>query len=165
MNDLCMIIKKTVKLNFMDMRNSIQTYRRESLCCGVPCWRWIYHAIHSADRYFINPSDYKEPAFHREGMDDLNIPCDAVLSDEQLMFFLDRVEQKTYDYLNSLTDDMLNIKPEGCEYTRMDLILKQIRHLAIHIGMINGQTLLESEGFMRGYLKWQNQLIKDQEIK
>ena len=81
------------------------------------------------------------------------------------MFFLDRVEQKTYDYLDSLTDDMLNIKPEGCEYTRMDLILKQIRHLAIHIGMINGQTLLESEGFMRGYLKWQNQLIKDHEIK
>ena len=66
MNDLCMIIKEVVKPNFLNIRTSIQTYDRDALCYGAPCWRWAYHALHSADKWFINPADYTEPSFHVE---------------------------------------------------------------------------------------------------
>ena len=58
MRQLCDIIKETVIPNFMNIRTSLRTYDRDALCCGAPCWRWAYHAIHSADKWFINPNDY-----------------------------------------------------------------------------------------------------------
>ncbi len=59
------------------------------------------------------------------------------------MNYLDNIEKKTYDYLDSLSDDMLYEKPEGSRYTRMELILRQFRHISFHTGMLNGQTILE----------------------
>ena len=44
-------------------------------------------------------------------------------------------------YLDSLTDDELNDCPENCEYTRLELILMQFRHISVHTGMLNGQTI------------------------
>ena len=127
MNELCRIIKETVVPNFLNIRTSLRTYDRDAICCGAPCWRWAYHAIHSADKWFINPNDYEEPAFHEEGMDNPDNPTSVVLSDEQLIEYLDAVEKKTLDYLDTLTDDMLYEKPEGCRYTRMELVLRQVR--------------------------------------
>ena len=49
-NTLCMIIKDTVTPNFLNIRTSLRTYDRDALCCGAPCWRWAYHALHSADK-------------------------------------------------------------------------------------------------------------------
>lgn len=147
MNGLCMIIKDVVKPNFLNIRTSIQTYDRDATCYGAPCWRWVYHALHSADKWFINPNGYNEPPFHVEGMDDPEKPCDAVLTDEQLLMYLDQVEKKTYDYLDTLTDDMLYECPEGCRYTRMELILRQFRHISFHTGMLNGQTILQTGEF------------------
>ena len=118
MNELCLIIKDMVKPNFLNIRTSIQTYDRDALCCGSPCWRWVYHALHSADKWFINPFDYEEPTFHEEGMDDPDKRCSTILTDEELINYLDSIEQKTLDYLDSLTDDMLYEKPEQCRYTR-----------------------------------------------
>ncbi len=147
MNQLCMIIKEMTKPNFLNIKTSIQSYDRDALCCGAPCWRWVYHALHSADKWFINPFVYEEPAFHQEGMDDPEKPCTVVLSDEQLLDYLHRIEEKTYEYLDSLTDDMLYEKPEQCRYTRMELVLRQFRHLSFHTGMLNGQTALATGQF------------------
>ena len=80
-------------------------------------------------------------------MDDPEKPCDKVLSDQELLDYLDGIEQKTYDYLDSLTDEELKEKPEGCRYTRMELILRQFRHISFHTGMLNGQTILEKGEF------------------
>ena len=104
MNELCMIIKDTVKPNFLNIRTSIQTYDRDALCCGSPCWRWAYHALHSADKWFINPFVYEEPSFHEDGMDNPDNPTSVVLSDEDLLSYLDQIEKKTMEYLDSLTD-------------------------------------------------------------
>lgn len=147
MNDLCMIIKEVVKPNFLNIRTAIQTYNRDAICYEAPCWRWVYHALHSADKWFINPFDYEEPEFHVEGMDDPEKPCDAILSDDELLNYLDAIEKKTYDYLDSLSDDLLYEKPEGSRYTRMELILRQFRHISFHTGMLNGQTILEKGEF------------------
>jgi hypothetical protein len=147
MRELCEIIKETVKPNFLNIRTSIQTYDRDAVLYGAPCWRWVYHALHSADKWFVNPFDYTEPEFHEEGLDDPEKTCSRVLSDRELLEYLDGIEQKTYDYLDSLTDEDLKEKPEGCRYTRMELILRQFRHISFHTGMLNGQTILEKGEF------------------
>lgn len=51
------------------------------------------------------------------------------------------------DYLDTLTDDMLYEKPENCRFTRMELILRQFRHISFHTGMLNGQTALATGQF------------------
>ena len=124
MNDLVMIIKHTVVPNFLNIRTSIKAYDRDALCCGAPCWRWVYHALHSADKWFINPNDYEEPAFHEEGMDNPDNPTSVVLSDEQL-----------------------HECPENCRFTRMELVLRQYRHLSFHTGMLNGQVAVNTGKF------------------
>ena len=93
-NTLCMIIKDTVKPNFLNIRTSIKAYDRDSLCCGAPCWRWVYHALHSADKWFFNPAVYDEPSFHEEGMDNPDNPTSVILTDEQLLAYLDQIEDK-----------------------------------------------------------------------
>lgn len=147
MNELCMIIRDMVKPNFLNFRSSLHTYDRDALCCGAPCWRWAYHALHSADKWFINPAVYEEPDFHEEGMDNPDNPCSRVLTDEELFAYLDRIEEKTYAYLDSLTDEMLYEKPERCIHTRMELVLRQFRHLSFHTGMLNGQTAVATGKF------------------
>ncbi len=147
MNDLIKIIKETVKPNFLNIRTSIKSYDRDALCVGVPCWRWVYHALHSADKWFINPFVYEEPIFHEDGMDNPDNPTNIVLSDEELLAYLDRIEAKTLSYLDSLTDEMLYEKPENCPYTRMELVLRQFRHLSFHTGMLNGQTAVATGMF------------------
>lgn len=117
MNKLCMIIKDMVKPNFVNIKTSVKTYDRNALCCGVQCWRWVYHALHSADKWFINPFDYKEPPFHEDGMDDPEKSCNVILSDKQLLDYLNSVEKKTLAYLDTLSDEMLYEKPENCPYT------------------------------------------------
>ena len=144
---LCEIIKNMVIPNFMNIGTSIKTYDRDALCCGAPCWRWAYHALHSADKWFINPCDYEEPCFHADGMDDPERPCKIVLSDQQLLDYLAAIQKKTLDYLDSLTDEMLYDKPDSCPYTRMELILRQFRHISFHTGMLNGQTAVLTNQF------------------
>ena len=80
-------------------------------------------------------------------MDNPDNPCSVVLTDEQLLDYLDGVEKKTMNYLDSLTDDMLYEKPENCRLTRMALVLRQYRHLSFHTGMLNGQTALATGQF------------------
>ena len=147
MRELVETIKKTVKPNFANIREALNTYNRDALCCDAPGWRWAYHTLHSADKWFINPYVYEEPSFHEVGMDNPYNPTNVVLSDEQLLEYLDSIEQKTYDYLDSLTDEMLYEKPENCPITRMQLVLMQFRHLSFHTGLLNGQTAVETGVF------------------
>ena len=42
---------------------------------------------------------------------------------------------------------MLYEKPENCRFTRMELVLRQYRHLSFHTGMLNGQTALATGKF------------------
>lgn len=140
MNELCEMIKKQTDANFLNLITAIKTYDRNAQVCGTPAWRFVYHTIHSADKWFFNPYIYDEPEFHEEGMDNPYAPCSTEFSDEQLLDYLDRVRRKTADYLGSLTDDRLGEYPEKCDMTRLELILMQFRHISTHIGMLNGLT-------------------------
>ena len=43
------MLKKQVLPNFINLETAIKTYDRNALVCGSPAWRYVYHAIHSAD--------------------------------------------------------------------------------------------------------------------
>ncbi len=141
MGFLCQIIKKQVLPNFINLETAIKTYDRNASVCGSPAWRYVYHTIHSADKWFFNPFVYSEPGFHEDGMDNPDNPCSVELSDRQLLEYLYAVRDKTLRYIDSLTDEMLGEKPENCPYTRFDLVLRQIRHISLHTGMLNGLTV------------------------
>lgn len=80
-------------------------------------------------------------------MDNPDNPTSVVLTDEQLLEYLDHVEKKTLDYLDTLTDDMLYDCPKNCRFTRMELVLRQYRHLSFHTGMLNGQVAVNTGRF------------------
>lgn len=141
MRTVCEMIKRQVIPNFLNLETAVRTYDRNAPVCGVPAWRYVYHTIHSSDKWFFNPFVYNEPEFHEPGMDNPDNPCTAVFDDDQLLEYLGRVRQKTIDYIASLDDEQLNECPEGCRYTRLELVLMQFRHISVHTGLLNGQTV------------------------
>ena len=52
-----------------NLETAIMTYDRNALVCGSPAWRYVYHTIHSADKWFFNPFVYTEPDFHEDSME------------------------------------------------------------------------------------------------
>ena len=148
---LCGIIKEQVLPNFINLETAIKTYDRNALVCSSPAWRYAYHTIHSADKWFIDPFVFTEPDIHEKGMDNPDNPCTAEISDEQLLDYLHAVKDKTLQYIDSLTDEMLSEKPENCPYTRMELVLRQFRHISLHTGMINGLTIEKTGKFPLTY--------------
>lgn len=128
-----------------NMRTAIQTCDMDYLLCGMPVWKHVYHTLHSCDKWFINPSGpYREPAFHKEGLNSLDIPGAEPLSRDILLGYLESVQKKVLLYLSGLSDDMLGQKPDGCRFTRMTLILGQIRHFNVHLGNINAATIIRT---------------------
>lgn len=147
MRKVCEMIKKQVAPNFINLETAIKTYDRNALVCGAPAWRYVYHTIHSADKWFFNPFVYDEPEFHEAGMDNPDNPCSVVMSDSELLRYLERVKRKTFDYIDFLDDEILNECPENCKYTRLELVLMQFRHISFHTGLLNGQTACLTDKF------------------
>ncbi len=147
MNTVCEMIKRQVIPNFINLETAIKTYDRNALVCGVPSWRYAYHTIHSADKWFFNPYKYSEPPFHENGMDNPDNPCSIELTDAELLDYLYKVKQKTLDYLDNICDELLNDRPANCQYTRLELIIMQFRHISIHTGMLNGLTIEKTGKF------------------
>lgn len=117
------------------------------LYCGMPCWKHIYHMLHSLDLWMINPRDkaFAEPPFHEKDMNNLDVVTEKSLTHGQINAYFSEVEKKIGGYLEGLSDDRLLEQPDGCEYTRFTLILAQFRHLHSHMGMIMG-FVIEATG-------------------
>jgi hypothetical protein len=56
------------------------------------------------------------------------------------MAYFEHVKNKIEAYFESLTAEALLQKPEGCEYTRLELILAQFRHQMWHVGLSSAIT-------------------------
>jgi hypothetical protein len=67
-----------------------------------------------------------------------------VLSRETLLDYYEQIQLKTMAYLQTLDDESLSQKPDGCRYARMALILGQYRHLYAHLGNINATTIIQT---------------------
>lgn len=67
------------------------------------------------------------------------------LSKEEIVSYLDSIEDKLRKYLSGLTDSRLLEYPPNCEYCRFTLILGQFRHLHSHMGMLMGFIIDDTE--------------------
>lgn len=108
--------------------------------CEMPCWKHIYHTLHSLDLWYINPRDktFQEPAIHEDGLNNLDLLSEKKLSREEIEDYFECIDRKIKEYTAGLTDEQLLEYPEDCEYCRFTLILAQFRHLHSHMGMIMG---------------------------
>lgn len=151
MEEIVRQIKNQQEINFINVRDQIEMADLETVFDGENHSRYVFHYLHSLDRFFINPCDYVyegEKLFgipeglsaidpSREGY--INAPS-IVISKKQLLDYLDYVHKKIDAYFETLTAAQLLETPEGCEYSRLELILAQFRHLMWHVGLSSGIT-------------------------
>jgi hypothetical protein len=145
-------IKTLTELMFHNLKISMDTSDWNTGICGAPAWRYIYHTIHSADKFFINPSTRfvePEPSFHITGLDWPDAPTDKTLDRETLNEYYEQVKSKVLIYLNTVNDARLSEIQEGCTNTRLGLIMEQFRHMYAHIGILNGITIVNTGKYPR----------------
>lgn len=135
-------IKKSTEIMFHNFYITLQTCNMDYVLCDMPVWKHCYHALHSCDRWFINPAIYDEPPFHEEGLNSLDYMGEKVLSKELLLSYFEDVKSKIMSYLDSLNDEDLYGFPEGYEHNRLECIIGQYRHFYAHLGNINATTII-----------------------
>ncbi len=146
---LAAIIREQTRRALWEIQNvigSIPNELWEREYCGMPCWKHVYHMLHSLDLWYINPRDraFKEPDLHEEGLNNLDLVSSKRLSREEIGGYFAQIEQKISGYLADLTDQELLQFPSDCEYCRFTLILAQFRHLHSHMGMIMGYIIADA---------------------
>lgn len=142
-NLLVEIIKEQTCRALWEVKNVIDCVPDElwnKAYCEMPCWKHIYHMLHSLDLWFINPKDkgYAEPDIHEIDLNSLEVRPGKYLSREEIDCYFADIDRKIKAYLSTLTDNQLLDTPPDCEYNRFTLILAQFRHLHSHMGMIMG---------------------------
>ena len=151
MDEIIRQIKDQTEINFINIRDQIEVAELEAVFDGVNGSRYIFHYLHSMDRFFINPVSYVyegEKLFgipenlsvissEREGyVEDTSI----VISRDKLLAYFEYIKNKIEGYFEGLTSEELIQKPEGNEYTRLELILGQFRHQLWHVGLSSAIT-------------------------
>ena len=147
METACEMIARETDANFVNLMIALKTYDRNALVKGVPAWRFVYHTLHSADKWFFNPNVYAERPGFEAGSDNPFKPISHEWSDAELLDLLEQVRAKTMDYLKKLDDRQLHECPPDCNFTRLELILMQFRHMSVHIGMLHGLTVEKTGKF------------------
>ena len=147
--DLVESIKKCTEVLFFNAGIMLQTCNMDFILCDMPIWKHVYHMLHSCDQWFINPKHYTEPDFHEPNLNSLDIASEKVLSREDLFQYLEHINRKIVEYLDSLSDEMLYEKPQDCVENRLTMILSQFRHFYAHLGNINATTIIETNNWPR----------------
>ena len=142
-NHFTEIIEEQTKRALWEVKNVIdcvpdQLWNKEY--CEMPCWKHIYHMLHSLDLWYINPRDssYQEPDIHEKDLNNLDVISSRVLSRENINQYFHYINNKIQLYVSELRDEQLMEYPLDSEYCRFNLILAQFRHLHSHMGMIMG---------------------------
>lgn len=142
-------IRASTEIMFHNFYVALATCDMEYILCGMPIWKHCYHTLHSCDRWFINPMEYEEPPFHEEGLNSLDCMGKKVLTRENLMEYLETVQNKILAYLDSLNDEDLYSQPEGYKHNRLECMIGQMRHFYTHMGNINATTIIETNRWPR----------------
>lgn len=144
------IIAEQTKRALWEVKNVIdcvpdELWNREY--CEMPCWKHIYHMLHSLDLWYINPRDrgFREPGIHEKDLNNLDAVSSKTLAREHINEYFSDIDKKIRAYLSVLKDEQLMEYPIDCEYSRFQLILAQFRHLHSHMGMIMG-FIIEDTG-------------------
>lgn len=142
-------LKNGTEIMFHNFYVTLVTCDMNYILCEMPIWKHCYHALHSCDRWFINPAKYEEPSFHEEGLNSLDIMSEKVLSREDLFRYFEQVKSKIMAYLDTLCDADLYEIPEDYIHNRLECIIGQMRHFYCHLGNINATTIIETNKWPR----------------
>lgn len=133
--------KQTIQIfqNIEILFEAIPEKEFDTIKGGFKTWRQFYHLIHSMDKNFIDPVNYIEPEFHKKNLNIIYIDDENKLTKDEIKEYYEYVKNKIQKYINELNETILEekIKFNGEEYTRMELILAQIRHIFFHIGYLH----------------------------
>lgn len=137
------IIEEQTKRALWEVKNVIDCIPDElwnKEYCEMPCWKHVYHMLHSLDLWYINPRDssYQEPDIHELDLNNLDVKSSKTLTAEQINQYFTHISKKIQTYVSELKDEELMEYPLDCKYCRFQLILAQFRHLHSHMGMIMG---------------------------
>lgn len=58
MDEIISQIKNQTEINFINLKDQIEVAELEAVYAGISASRYIFHNLHSIDRFFINPKDY-----------------------------------------------------------------------------------------------------------
>jgi hypothetical protein len=147
--ELIKAIREQTEVLFYNANIMLRTCNLDFVLCDMPVWKHVYHTLHSCDQWYINPNHYSEPDFHEPNLNSLDIKSEKVLSREDLLQYLEKIQIKILAYVDSLTDDMLYEIPPDCKGNRLMLILSQFRHFYAHLGNINATTIIETNKWPR----------------
>lgn len=156
MDNIINQIKKQQEINFINIEEQINKADLEAVFDGVNNSRYIFHNLHSMDRFFINPIGYVYEGEKLFGIpENLSVistsragfepDTSIVISRQQLLDYFGYVRAKINSYFDILKPEDLTDTPEGCEYTRLELILAQFRHMMWHVGLSSG-IMFQSKG-------------------
>jgi hypothetical protein len=115
---------------------------------GFKTWRHFYHLIHSLDKNFIDPGNYIEPIFHKKNLSIIDIEDENVLTKNEVNKYYEAVKYKTTEYINKLNDEILaeEINFNKMKFTKLELILAQLRHIFYHVGYLHCCIKIEKGG-------------------
>jgi hypothetical protein len=111
----------------------------DTLKGGFKTWKHFYHLIHSLDKNFIDPGNYTEPEFHKKNLNIIYLEDENKLTKDEIANYYEIVKNKIQKYINELKDETLENKIvfNGMEFTKIELIMAQLRHIFYHIGYIH----------------------------
>lgn len=71
------IITEQTKRALWEVKNVIECVPDEiwdKKYCDMPCWKHVYHMLHSLDLWYINPNDnnFREPLIHEPNLNNLD---------------------------------------------------------------------------------------------
>ena len=77
-NTLTAIIEEQTRRALWEVKNVISCIPDElwnKNYCEMPCWKHVYHMLHSLDLWYINPRDryFKEPDIHEKDLNNLDV--------------------------------------------------------------------------------------------
>ena len=142
-------IKASTEIMFHNFYVTLITCDMDYILSDMPIWKHCYHALHSCDQWFINPTKYEEPPFHEEGLNSLDFMGEKVLSRDELLDYFEQVRAKIRNYLDGLYDSDLYEIPDGYKHNRLECIIGQMRHFYCHLGNINATTIIETNKWPR----------------
>lgn len=128
-------IFQNIELVFEDLDSSLFSKKSG----GFFIWKQMYHMIHSLDKHFIDPSSFQEPPIQEKNLDVIYLDRGKELSRETIFDYYRDVSKKIKAYLSSLNDQSLEetVTVNNSNYTRLELIIAQLRHVFYHIGYLH----------------------------
>jgi hypothetical protein len=111
----------------------------DTLKGGFKTWRHFYHLIHSLDKNFIDPGNYDEPEFHKKNLNIIYLNDENKLTKSEIEKYYVNVKDKVQKYINELNRETLDEKVifNEMNFTKMELILAQLRHIFYHVGYLH----------------------------